>query len=136
MARKGSNPAIDLLVGLFKIPFLPASGLIGALVGLVKLVSLAVGKKPEPSESAASSKNRKPTFEDFHHTGATKEESFANYLKALGVPPKPRFKQFSRSGSTYEESQQNFLNALQEWKDKYEVLVYGSRWEDGEDDDE
>jgi len=136
MGRKGSDSVIDLFVGLFKIAF-GLIGLVGmALVGLVKIVRFAVGKKAESSEELASTGGRKPTLEDFHYTGDTKEESFANYLNALGVPPKPKFKQFSRSGSTVEESQQNFLNALQEWKDKYEVLVYGSKWEDGDDEND
>ena len=137
MGKKGGASVIDLFVGLFKI----AIGLVGlvglVLVAVVKLVGLAVGSKkpPEPGGTKPDA-NRRPTFEDFHHTGATKEESFNNYLAALGVPPKPKFKQFSHSGDTYEKSQENFLNALQEWRDNYEVTVYGHRWEDAHGDDE
>ena len=137
MGRKKGNVVVDLIVGLFQIAFALASFAVLAVVGLVKLFgSVSGGKKSSgtpPGNPEANAPSR-PTFADFHHTGATKEESFSNYLAALGVPPKPKFKQFSHSGSTYEESQENFLNALQEWRDKYEVTVYGSRWEDDHDD--
>ena len=141
MGKKSSGSIIDLFVGLFQI----AAGLfglavlaIGVIGWLVRLafsvatgISVATGREDKPS--AGGRKSGKVTFEDFHYTGDTKEESFANYLNAIGVPSKPKFKQFSGSGSTYEESQQNFLNALDDWRDKYEVQVYGHRWDDRED---
>ena len=129
---KKSNLVIDIIAGILKLAISIALIVFALIVGVIKVLFFAF--KPKGTIKSSKQQNARPTWEDFKYTGETSKESFNNYLAELGVPKKPTWKQFRYTGQTYEQTHENYQSALDEWHAKYDIIVYGHKLEDENDD--